>query len=67
MILSFSIIMSVRNGARYLPETIGSIQQQSLTDWELIINNNAAAKKIFLIITFCYIKKIAGILIKIVI
>ena len=32
-----TVLTAVRNGARYLPETIASIQAQTFTDWEYII------------------------------
>jgi glycosyltransferase involved in cell wall biosynthesis len=32
-----TVLTAVRNGARYLPETIGSIRAQTWTDWEYIL------------------------------
>lgn len=39
---SVSVLTAVRNGALYLEETIASIRQQSYTDWEYIIVDDAS-------------------------
>ena len=37
-----TVLTAVRNGARYLPETIASIQAQTFADWEyLIVDDNS--------------------------
>ena len=38
-----SVTMPVYNGARYLSETINSIRAQTLTDWELIVVDDASS------------------------
>ena len=37
-----SVIMTVRNGARYLPETLDALAAQTLSDYELVINDNGS-------------------------
>jgi glycosyltransferase involved in cell wall biosynthesis len=37
-----SVIMTVRNGERYLPETISAIQAQTFKDYEVVINDNGS-------------------------
>ena len=39
---SISVLMSVRNGLPYLPETVRSILAQTFTDFEFIIVDNAS-------------------------
>ena len=37
-----SVLMSVRNGMPYVPDTIASIVAQTFTDWEFVIVDNAS-------------------------
>lgn len=37
-----TVLTAVRNGGRYLPETISSVQAQTFTDWEYIIVDDAS-------------------------
>lgn len=37
-----SILLTVRNGMAYLPECIDSIVGQTVSDWELIVNDNGS-------------------------
>ncbi len=38
-----SIIMTVRNGARYLPETLDAIGRQTFGNFELVVNDNGSS------------------------
>ncbi|MGD0023128.1 MAG: glycosyltransferase [Xanthobacteraceae bacterium] len=42
MIPVVSVIMTVRNGARYLQETLEAVGRQSFTDFEFVINDNGS-------------------------
>jgi glycosyltransferase involved in cell wall biosynthesis len=37
-----SVIMTVRNGARYLPETLDALRRQTFEDYELVVNDNGS-------------------------
>ena len=37
-----TVLTAVRNGARFLPATIESIQKQTYADWEYIIVDDAS-------------------------
>ena len=37
-----SIIMTVRNGAQYLPETLDALARQTFRNYELVINDNGS-------------------------
>lgn len=37
-----SVIMTVRNGARYLPETLDALARQTFKDFELVVNDNGS-------------------------
>ncbi|MBI1202283.1 MAG: glycosyltransferase [Rhodopseudomonas sp.] len=37
-----SVIMTVRNGARYLPETLDALSRQTFADYELVVNDNGS-------------------------
>src|SRR5258708_7118923 len=39
---SVSVIMTVRNGAQYLPETLDALARQTFGDYELVINDNGS-------------------------
>ena len=39
---AISIVMPTYNGMRYLPQAIGSVQQQSFADWELVIGDDGS-------------------------
>lgn len=45
--VKISIIMSVKNGAKDLPKSIGSIQRQTLKDWEFIICDDGSTDGTF--------------------
>jgi hypothetical protein len=42
MMSKVSIIMTVRNGARYLPETLEALRGQTLRAFELVVNDNGS-------------------------
>lgn len=37
-----SVIMTVRNGARFLPETLDALSRQTFADYELVVNDNGS-------------------------
>ncbi|MGH9201995.1 MAG: glycosyltransferase family 2 protein, partial [Vicinamibacterales bacterium] len=37
-----TVLTAVRNGARYLPQTISSIRSQTVSDWEYVIVDDAS-------------------------
>ena len=39
----FVVIIPTYNAARYLPETIGSVQAQDVTDWEIIVADDGSS------------------------
>ena len=39
----FGVIIPTYNAARYLPETIGSVQAQDVTDWEIIVADDGSS------------------------
>ena len=41
--VTVSVLTAVRNGARYLEETVASIQSQSYADWEYIVVDDASS------------------------
>src|SRR6185369_12439645 len=42
MVPGVSVIMTVRNGAQYLPETLDALARQTFRDYELVINDNGS-------------------------
>lgn len=49
----FSIVMPNFNGARYLAEAVGSVQQQTLADWELLVVDDGSTDRSREIVAGC--------------